>query len=57
MFKLTDSKGNGLAGGVVKCYSSGWKDFGTTDENGELHKEMLPSKYTFRMEYAAGKQT
>jgi len=50
--KLLDSVGNGIEGGVVKYYASGWKDFGTTDVNGEVSKDLLPGTYSFKMTYA-----
>ncbi len=56
LIKLTDSTGSGIEGGSVKYYKKGWIDIGITDDNGELHKELLPVKYCFRMEYADGKQ-
>ena len=49
--KLLDSSGTGLNGGEVLYYASGWKPFGTTDGGGEVHHEMLPGSYTFRMKY------
>ncbi|GAG01344.1 unnamed protein product, partial [marine sediment metagenome] len=49
--KLLDSSSVGISGGVVKYYASGWKTFGTTDSNGEVAKELLPGKYSFRMTY------
>ncbi len=50
--QLLDSQGNGIAGGVVKYYASGWKTFGTTDSNGEVVKnDLLPGTYKFRMSY------
>ena len=55
IIKLVDSNGNPLSGGTVKyCYSS-WFSYGTTDINGEAHKELLPAKYTVRMEYAGAR--
>jgi hypothetical protein len=42
---------------VVKYYASGWKLFGTTDENGIVQKDdLLPGKYKFRMEYGGARQ-
>ena len=49
--ELLDSNGNGLSDGDVKFYASGWKTFGTTDASGEVHKELLPKSYTFRITY------
>ncbi len=49
--KLMASDGSGLSGGVVKYHGSGWKKFGTTDENGQVRKELLPKTYNFRMTY------
>jgi hypothetical protein len=51
---LLDSNNNGLSGGEVKYYASGWKDFGTTDGNGQVTKELLPLNYRFRMKYGGG---
>ena len=50
--KLIDSYGNPISGGKVKYYASGWKDFGTTDANGETKMELLPGKYSFKMTWA-----
>ena len=50
--RLLDSLGNGMAGGQVKYYASGWKTFGTTDANGEVSKnDLLPGTYKFRISY------
>ena len=49
--KLTDSKGNPILGGNVSYSSSGWKNIGTTNINGEVSKEILPKKYRFKMIY------
>ena len=49
---FNDSDGNPIDGGVVQYYASGWKDFGTTDVNGEARYELLPGTYSFRMSYA-----
>ncbi len=54
--KLLDSNGNGISDGEATYYASGWRPFGTTDENGETKKELLPKSYTFRMIYG-GKST
>ena len=50
--QLLDSQGNGLAGGQVSYYASGWKPFGVTDSNGAVTKELPPGVYSFRMGYA-----
>ena len=51
--RLLDSLGNGIEGGVVKYYSSGWKDFGTTDATGQVtNSSITPKSYKFRMTYA-----
>jgi len=52
LVKLVDSKGVGVSGGVVKYSGSSWQSIGTTDSNGEVRKELLPTSYTFRMTYA-----
>ncbi len=50
--RLEDSHGSGLAGGIVKYYASGWKDFGITGEDGNVSGvELLPGKYSFKMTY------
>jgi hypothetical protein len=46
-----DSFGNPIEGGVVRYYASGWKDFGTTDVNGETRFELLPGTYSFQITY------
>lgn len=56
LITLKDSLGNGLTGGVATYAGSSWLSFGTTDENGESRKELLPASYTFRMKYAGGSQ-
>ncbi|WXR60973.1 right-handed parallel beta-helix repeat-containing protein [Peptostreptococcaceae bacterium AGR-M142] len=53
--KLEDSNGNGLEGGEVIYSSWSWNDFGTTDASGEIHRELLPGQYNFRMKYEGGK--
>jgi len=50
--KLIDSNGDGLKGGTSKYFAPGWKSFGTTDDNGETQKELLPMSYKFKMRYA-----
>jgi hypothetical protein len=52
--ELLDSNNNGLSGGAVKYYASGWKTFGTTDGTGKATKELLPLSYKFSMEYLGG---
>ncbi|MGD0589894.1 MAG: HEAT repeat domain-containing protein [Bacteroidota bacterium] len=47
---LQNSQGNPLDTGVVQYNASGWQDFGTTS-NGVVTKELLPTKYNFRMTY------
>jgi hypothetical protein len=54
--ELKDSQGSGLAGGEVRYKNKGWKDFGTTDANGQVTGELLPATSTFEMSYAGGKQ-
>ncbi len=50
--RLLDSNGNGLSGGIVKYYASGWKEFGVTDESGiAAGIELLPGTYSFKMSY------
>jgi len=44
----------GLEGGVAEYQSGYWRPIGTTDSNGEIHKEMLPANLLFRMTYAYG---
>jgi hypothetical protein len=50
--RLVDSHGTGIEGGVVKYYSGGWQDFGTTDVNGQVQKSLPLQSYKFRMTYA-----
>lgn len=51
---LQDSMGSPLIDGVVKYYSGGWNDFGTTDENGQVSKELPIGTCQFRMTYEHG---
>ncbi len=51
--KLLNSQGAPIDTGAVKYYASGWKDFGTT-QNGVTTKELLPVKYTFKMNHEGG---
>ncbi len=55
--KLEDSNGNGLEGGEIIYSSWTWKDFGIINQNGEIHRELLPGVYNFRMEYEGGRVT
>ena len=48
--QLMDSNGNSLDTGIVKYYSGGWYDFGTTTD-GNVSRELLPNRYTFNMNY------
>jgi hypothetical protein len=48
--QLQTSTGAPLDTGIVQYYSGGWRDFGTT-LNGTVSKELLPTKYTFRLTY------
>jgi hypothetical protein len=50
--RLIDSEGNLITeDAIVKYYSGGWREFGTTT-NGVANKELLPNSYSFRMNYA-----
>jgi outer membrane protein assembly factor BamB len=49
--QLLSSQGQGLGGGTAQYYSAGWKDFGVTDGNGQVTKDLAPGTYTFRMTY------
>jgi hypothetical protein len=48
--QLQTSTGVPLDTGIVQYNASGWKDFGITS-NGVITKELLPTKYNFRMTY------
>jgi hypothetical protein len=47
---LQTSTGAPLDTGVVQYNAGGWQNFGTTS-NGVVTKELLPTKYTFRLTY------
>jgi hypothetical protein len=48
--QLQTSTGAPLDTGIVEYNSGGWKSFGITS-NGVVTKELLPTKYTFRITY------
>ena len=52
--RLRDSAGNPLDPGVADYYAGGWKAFGST-ASGEVHRELLPTTYTFAMSYAGAR--
>ena len=52
--ELKNCSSTGIDGAMVKYYASGWKLFGNTDLNGEVTKELLPIKYSFKV-YLHGK--
>ena len=58
LIKLEASNGNGLEGGIVTYYKSGWKSAGTTDANGEVFTMIdgAATKYSFRMKWAGYSQ-
>jgi hypothetical protein len=47
--QFKDSNGNPIRHGIVQYYINGWQDFGMTDANGQVSKELLPLNYTFLM--------
>ena len=47
---VSDANSNPITGAVVKYYSGGWRDFGTTSA-GKASKELLPKNYKFRVTY------
>ena len=51
---LKTCAGVGLEGGVAEYLSGYWRPIGTTNSNGEIHKEMLPANLQFRMTYTYG---
>jgi hypothetical protein len=48
---LKNSTGTGIQGGTVTYAGSSWADFGTTNNEGEAEKELLPATYQFRMSF------
>lgn len=51
---LKTCAGVGIAGGVAEYQSGYWRPIGTTDSNGEIRRQMLPSNLLFKMSYAYG---
>jgi len=54
--KLLASNNNGLSGGAVRYYSSGWQSFGTTGSDGTVSMALLSGTYTFEVSYAGVSQ-
>lgn len=54
--RLLSSQGAGLSGGTPYVHRGNWDTLGTT-QNGDSETEMLPGKYTFRMEFYGGRLT
>ncbi|MBL7813260.1 MAG: T9SS type A sorting domain-containing protein [Bacteroidetes bacterium] len=48
---LKDNSNNPISGAAAGYYSNTWHNFGTTDANGEVSKELLPGNYYFNMTY------
>ncbi len=49
--RLVDSCNNPISKGIVRYHKNGWKEFGTTDKNGNTTKLIPKASYTFRMKY------
>jgi hypothetical protein len=49
--QLKNHLGNGIRGGVAQYYSRSWHDIGTTDSNGIVTVQMLPTTYTFSIDF------
>lgn len=54
--ELLNSSGNGLEDGQVKYMTDDWWNFGKTNSDGLVTKELLPVIYSFEMEYDNVKQ-
>ena len=48
---LTSSDGTPIENAHVKYFDNSWKNFGLTDENGEVIKDLPADVYDFRMIY------
>src|SRR5210317_2017275 len=45
------SAGEPIEGAEVKYLTNNWKNFGLTDENGEVTKDLLEGLYSFKLIY------
>lgn len=52
--QLRTASSNGLSGGAVTYYGSGWTAGGTTDTSGAVALELLPGQYYFAVDYNHG---
>ena len=54
---VQNSAGAAIEGAQIYYHAGSYKDFGTTDVNGDAHKELFGSSYTFKASYNSTSKT